>query len=325
MTTEPVALLIEDDPAWRDIIQRKLGQYPCFVEVAENLGQVDIKFLMGKLSKYSLVILDLTLDTTLGIKAGLDILQNIVEHHTDVPVIIISGYENREELIEKLKPFSQVIVDRLFFKDSFELASFDRLLGNLLGVGKTGQRGEPNWQNLQAKLVYAFCFLKIDIKGHSRLLDSYNTIEASDTLDSFEEFVELKVDARHGQIWGWQGDGGLCAFIIGDSVNDAVSCANDILDNLPQFNADRTKNKIREEIRVRIAVHYGTARYRYEKGRIHSPAINFVAHLEAKKGKINSVCISNDVWKELPDRFRSKFEKDPENFESKEIFHYKSS
>ena len=316
---EKIVLIIEDDPDWRDIIQRKMDQHPCSIEVAENLKQVDQKFRKGRLPKYSLIILDPIMDINLGIMAGLDILQYASECGAEVPVIIISGYHDQDELIEELKPYSQMVQGRVFSKASFDSISFDRTVGELLVVQKTSQLG-PSWENLLERSIYAFCFLKIDLQTHGASFERHHIKGVSETLDSFETFIEDKVTARRGRVWSWQGHGGLCGFVIPDCVEDAVLCAIDIFGSFSEFNANPYKNRIGETINLRVAVHYGPAKYHHEKGRIHSEAINFVSHLEAKKAKTNSVCISSDAWKESTPLIRSKFEKDLKKFEVRKFF-----
>ena len=322
MTTEPIILMIEDDPDWRYIIKGRLKKFPCVVEVAENLMELDRKLTRDKLSKYSLITLDPKIDVNLGIWSGLDVLQHVSEYRLKIPVIIISGYENWGELVKNLEPYSQILQERIFSKGNFNLVWFDKLVGELLGFQKSSQRVETSRQRLEEGLVYGFCFLRIDIKDHSNLVKKHATQDVEGTLDSFELLVEEKVKARQGQIWSWHGDGGLCAFNMADCVQGAVLSAIEIIGNLTEFNANRDKNKIGEDVGVRTAVHYGTAKYRHEKGRIHSEAINFVSHLESQMARPNSICISYDAWKESPDQIRSKFKEDQKKFEGKKIYHW---
>jgi len=55
MSSEPIVLVIEDDPDWREIIQRRLHRFSCIVEIAENQNQVGLKITQERLLKYSLI------------------------------------------------------------------------------------------------------------------------------------------------------------------------------------------------------------------------------------------------------------------------------
>lgn len=321
MSTEPIVLLIEDDSDWREIIKRKLRRFSCVVDVAENVNQVDYIFIKEKSPRYSLIILDLILDKYTGISAGIDVLRSINAVYTDVPVIIVTAYEDYDELIQVLHPFSHLVANRIFLKVNFNGFLFDKLIQELLNIDTSNSAPEQKWRRIYEGVMYAFCFLKLDIQDHSKLIKEHNSKDVEETLDAFEVLVEEKVEAKSGQIWSWLGDGGLCVFNMPDGVQDAVLCAIEILGNLTEFNANRDKNKIGEVIKIRTAVHCGNAKYRHEKGRIHSEAINFVSHLEAKKAKTNGVCISSDALKESTPLIRSKFKKDAKKFEGKEIFH----
>jgi len=270
-----------------------------------------------------LIALDLRLDELSGIQPGLDILQDLNKQGIIVPVIILSGHKDKIELIKELQPYELFVQERIFLKKESKLAMFDKFVEDLLGAPKPSSQAVSRWQNLQEGAMPVFCFFRIDIQDHSRLVREYNIMDVDDTLDAFEEFVEEKIKAKSGQIWSWQGDGGLCAFNMPEGVQDAVYSAMEIIGGLNEFNINRNKNKIgvTEDIKIRIAIHCGHARYRHEKGRIHSEAVNFVSHLEARKAKTNSICISGEALKELPERSKLKFEKDPELFENKEIFH----
>jgi len=114
------------------------------------------------------------------------------------------------------------------------------------------------------------------------------------------------VGGSDGRIWSWQGDGGLSAF-HGDAsmvCDRAVAAAFQIQEALAGFNASHCS--LSEGLRARVAVHAGNARYRESTGRIHSEAINYVAHLEHEFSLPGHVTLSRDVHKELSSAIRQR-------------------
>lgn len=162
------------------------------------------------------------------------------------------------------------------------------------------------WEDLQENDFRCFGFLKVDVVGHSALSRKEPSGQVEKTLDAFEKYVETKVKRRNGQIWMWQGDGGLCAFYCDRDLlaRSAVCSAIEILQNLDSFNRDHCL--LSKGLSIRLAVHLGTAKFREAKGGIHSEAINFVAHLEERSSP-NRISISEEVYKELVHALRAEF------------------
>jgi len=155
-----------------------------------------------------------------------------------------------------------------------------------------------------------FAFLKIDVVEHSRMVLAGRRVEVSKLLNSFEKFVEGVVKSQGGDIWNWQGDGGLCAFDAGrqlGNVENAMRAALIILQRVSPFHLSKEPfPEAKQQIRVRIAVHLGTADLHRNRGRIHSPDINFVAHLE-RKATPNSIIASEITLKECRKKIQEQF------------------
>lgn len=170
---------------------------------------------------------------------------------------------------------------------------------------------------------YKFAFMKLDIVGHSRILRKGPADEAVLTFNSFEEWVEEHVTRHKGTIWSWQGDGGLCVFWSdppNDIARNAYRAARDILRGLNTFNDENSLPDEHDRIRLRIALHQGDARYQKNLGRIHSNAINFVAHLESQRTYPNSISLSDAIWTQLPIKWRTSLYKMNETFEGLEVY-----
>lgn len=158
------------------------------------------------------------------------------------------------------------------------------------------------WDSLFPDALGEFCFIAIDIVGHSILVKE-NPYEVFERIfDAFGDLVEKHVRINKGRLWSWAGDGGLAAFYEGKNISakvkDAIQASFSILSSLENFNK-KYAFPTNDKIKVRIAVHSGYARYRKSVARIHSKDINFVCHLEHRCTHPNSISISEEVRKEI--------------------------
>lgn len=155
------------------------------------------------------------------------------------------------------------------------------------------------------------------------MVRSRQRAEVTALLDQFEEHVEKVVRRCQGEVWSWQGDGGLCAFEAGrarKNVKAAVGAALEILYGVSPFHlSPEPFPQAKEGIKVRIAVHVGMAEVRPNRGRIHSPDINFVAHLEPEATP-NSVIVSDETMRECPQQTKELFHKLDQKFEQKDVW-----
>lgn len=173
------------------------------------------------------------------------------------------------------------------------------------------------WDTLSDGIRERFVFLKIDIVSHSKIVENNPRDKVSNTLNNFENWVEGYVSKYGGRLWTWQGDGGLAAFFASDGAEKSVKCAFCILEGLDSFN--NFKSEIRDQIKVRIALHLGDVTYREHTGRIHSTDINFVCHMEEEYCSSNDICISRAMYTELGDIAMAEF-KGIGSFQGKQLY-----
>jgi len=169
---------------------------------------------------------------------------------------------------------------------------------------------KETWSNLLEGMVGEFAFIRVDVIGHSRISRENPSSTVDRIFSDFEQHVESIATAHKGRIWNWAGDGGLIVFYEGrqtEKVADALTAARTLLDSLIGFNAAHPFDQPDDRLRLRIAIHCGTARYRSATGRIHSAAINYVAHLEHERTHPNSISISEPVYRELSRGARQQF------------------
>lgn len=162
-------------------------------------------------------------------------------------------------------------------------------------------------------------FLKVDVAEHSRIVKHHKTALVNETFDNFKSLVCKEVEAREGEVWGWQGDGGLCVFSDSDCEDRATLSAAAILTGMQVFNIEQ--NSLPVVLDICIAIHTGYVTVKGDKGSIHSEVINFVSNLEDSAVEKNTICISSDVFRELSEQIKKCFS--PKGFfEGKEIYVY---
>lgn len=167
-----------------------------------------------------------------------------------------------------------------------------------------------------------FAFMKIDVVDHSRISMMNQQRETDATWDNLHAKVVAAVEDHKGEMWGWQGDGGLCAFGGEGREERAVACARQLLRTLPEFNEDSTNGNrvLGETIRLRVAVHSGWAKERLSRGEIHSRDINFVAHLEAQRTLPDTISISDEAYRDLSREMQTGFSEFSEPFEARRFY-----
>lgn len=106
----------------------------------------------------------------------------------------------------------------------------------------------------------------------------------------------------------WAGDGGICAFYLGNHSQDAVECSLAIHLTMHLFNLDRQRNRFHEPVAIRVAAHEGQAAYKQGKGSIFSEAINFVAHMEKRATDSGGLSISERVHGLIDPRLQRIFQ-----------------
>ena len=164
------------------------------------------------------------------------------------------------------------------------------------------------WGYIQEGQVCDFAFVSLDIAGNSKIQLKYPKEEIEFVYAQMLSMFRRTVGRFNGKVWSWAGDGGICAFYLGNHAQDAVECCLAIHFNMHLFNLDRQRNRFHEPVAIRIAVHEGSAAYKQDKGAIFSDAINFVAHMEKRATESGGLSISERVHGLIDPRLQRVFE-----------------
>ncbi|MCI5137937.1 MAG: response regulator [Candidatus Electrothrix sp. AR1] len=120
--SKPVAFIIDDERAWRNILSRWLKEQGFEVQVADTLQSAQ-KLLGEPQEKPQLVSLDISLDPLDSSNVdGLSLIDKVHELGGDIKVIVVTGYKDHATLyqkdvdliIEKVKD-GQALTKKIFF------------------------------------------------------------------------------------------------------------------------------------------------------------------------------------------------------------------
>jgi DNA-binding NtrC family response regulator len=87
------ALVVDDEPIIRELLQAMLGNMKVSVEIAENGIQAQHKILSGS---YQLVITDINMPEM----DGITFLRWLKKNQPDIDIIVMTGYDLTEEMLQ---------------------------------------------------------------------------------------------------------------------------------------------------------------------------------------------------------------------------------
>ena len=93
MLTKPHILVVDDDESMRFMLQTKLFQSGFNVSLAASGSHAIQIFQSGK--RFDLIICDLKMP----LKTGIDVLKFLKETHVETPIILLTGFPEREKII----------------------------------------------------------------------------------------------------------------------------------------------------------------------------------------------------------------------------------
>ncbi len=162
-------------------------------------------------------------------------------------------------------------------------------------------------------------FLFADASGYSSIVSLNPRDRATHAFEQLRSRLVTRVNklaAEHScartALWSWRGDGGLLVIhdenesIARDVALEAGRCMLTL--DLCQLREELRQAELEGELHIRMAIHKGVIRYSNESdpGSIHSPDINFAAHLEEATPR-DCLAISEDVYR-VSGRYADLFE-----------------
>ena len=154
-----------------------------------------------------------------------------------------------------------------------------------------------------------FCFLCIDVVGHSVLSEKHNQFDVHCVLDEIHELTRKVTEENSGFEIVWAGDGGCFAFLRdkgSENIFDkTIEASFRILSELAEYNAD--KSPLDGDISVRIGIDYGEGTYKNNHGDIHCDFLNSAKHLE-EDSEPNKILISERIYRDISGKLKAMFE-----------------
>lgn len=198
--------------------------------------------------------------------------------------------------IPKLRPIVQELFDQGFIYDS----------ENGVFVENPQVRKSRNWGSLKPGKEYTLAFLRLDIVKNSELVRRNSAAAIRKTYAYLRDLVTSSTEKRHGRIWQWEGDGGLCAFFIADKHQRAALTAMEIIHELHLYN--KIACTLSAPLQVRIAVHGGPCEYSENMETVSkNETLIRLREMEENRTRAQTVTISSVVKVMLDDVVSNEF------------------
>ncbi|MDM8532982.1 response regulator transcription factor [Anaerolineales bacterium HSG25] len=129
----PTILIIEDDPAWLDILSEIVEDVSAVAKPVSSYADA-LEALQGR-HKFALAIVDMSLSLLHhDNRDGLAVLQEIATSYPSLPTIVVTGYATVDLAVRVLAELKAV---HFFRKDDFDRRKFIAQLKAELGHGET--------------------------------------------------------------------------------------------------------------------------------------------------------------------------------------------
>lgn len=112
-------LVVEDNPAWQDILREYLTELGCVVDIAVDFTEARSKLQNGQ---FSLVTIDAHLGPRTRANEGILLMDYIRQQlGPKLPIIVVSGEINKQDLVRAFQKFAVISV---LLKEHFECREF---------------------------------------------------------------------------------------------------------------------------------------------------------------------------------------------------------
>jgi len=151
-----------------------------------------------------------------------------------------------------------------------------------------------NWGRLMEGDERQMALLRLDIAGNSVLVKENPKQQIDKAYGDLRKFVTKAVISRLGRLWTWEGDGALCAFMLGDYNRMAIFAGMEILNEMFLYN--KIGNPLNSSINLRLAVHSGHVVYSTSEAQcLKAEVVKKTINLESKVAVPNSMVISESL------------------------------
>ena len=176
-------------------------------------------------------------------------------------------------------------------------------------------------RKMQAGKAYEVSFLSIEI-ANDPVLDSAVAANPGGKAvleSSFRELVASIAANYGGEVFTWQGGGGLLIFWNNRSFDHAIMTGLKVLHNLPVFNLDPDQNPLAINIKTRAAAHDAVIIFQLPASKIRSTDIDYVIELQTEHTDAGELSITRRLIERIDKRLRPHF-KFKDRFEGEQVY-----
>ncbi|MEM7586120.1 MAG: hypothetical protein AAF560_22205 [Acidobacteriota bacterium] len=175
-------------------------------------------------------------------------------------------------------------------------------------------------KRMQPGKAYEVSFLSIEIEETQQIAQAQSATPAGiDTLyRSFRELVSGTAANYGGEIFSWNGNGGLLIFWSNRSFDHAIMTGLKVLHSLPVFNLDPAQNPLAVQVKTRTAAHDAVIIFKLPSSDISSEDLDFVVELR-KNTDAGELSITRRLLERVDSRLKPHF-KFKERFEGEPVY-----
>lgn len=174
-------------------------------------------------------------------------------------------------------------------------------------------------RKMQPGKAYEVSFLSIEIVLEEALQQeaAARPADIAALFGAFRELVSGIAANYGGEVFRWQGNGGMMIFWSSRSFDHAIMTGLKVLHNLPVFNLDPEQNPFALNIKTRAAAHDAVIIFQLPSSGITSSDIDFVINLQQQHTEATELSITRRLLERIDERlkphfrFKSRYDNEP--------------
>lgn len=176
-------------------------------------------------------------------------------------------------------------------------------------------------RKMQAGKAYEVSFLSIEIASSGPLGAAAVANPGGRAVleKSFRDLVSSTAANYGGEVFRWDGGGGLLIFWNNRSFDHAIMTGLKVLHNLPVFNLDPDQNPLGVNIKTQAAAHDAVIIFQLPASNIRSTDIDYVVELQGDHTEAGELSITRRLIERIDKRLRPHF-KYKDRFEGEPVY-----
>ena len=303
-TVHPRILLVDDDPAIRDLVTRRLEESGFDCTTAAD-GTEAIEFLQKR--PFDMVLLDIMLPDL----NGLTVLRKIRENEATarLPVIMVSANDENVQIVEA---FNSGANDYITKPINFPVA-LERIRSHLRGVLEPAAPrpeisevgGDPvGTGHYQVGQTYATVFVYLKLHMSATLTKTRSENHLAGMIEQILQLLRETALRYGGRQWGRREDS--CFFAFAREQHEVALLAAIEMQTLIDMYY-MLEDVTPERMALNIGIAAGDVIYRADPSTIYSDALNLSSHLASEAGRGN-IRVAPALYESFGSRARWYFE-----------------